>query len=280
MSVRTGTPVRDALQGAITALTAAGCETPRLDAEVLLADALHVTRERLLIDADLEVSGDAVHRFRDAVRRRSVDREPVAYITGRKGFRRLELAVDASVLIPRPETELLVEVGLALPRGTHVLDLGTGSGAIALALKDERPDLEVWGSDRSDDALSVARANGRRLGLEVRWLRADLLEGIPDQIEAVLSNPPYVPDGDGATLAAEIVRHEPRDALFAGVDGLAIVRPLLEQVAGRERISAVAVEVGAGQAPAVAGLMRAAGLDRIESHSDLAGFERVIEGRR
>jgi release factor glutamine methyltransferase len=272
--------VRDALQGAITALTAAGCETPRLDAEVLLADALHVTRERLLIDADLEVSGDAVHRFRDAVRRRSVDREPVAYITGRKGFRRLELAVDASVLIPRPETELLVEVGLALPRGTHVLDLGTGSGAIALALKDERPDLEVWGSDRSDDALSVARANGRRLGLEVRWLRADLLEGIPDQIEAVLSNPPYVPDGDGATLAAEIVRHEPRDALFAGVDGLAIVRPLLEQVAGRERISAVAVEVGAGQAPAVAGLMRAAGLDRIESHSDLAGFERVIEGRR
>ncbi len=114
-----------------------------------------------------------------------------------------------------------------------MLDVGTGSGAVALALKDERPDLRVTGSDLSAEALALARANGERLGLDVRWLTADLLEGVPDEFDAILSNPPYVPDGDRAMLAPEILRHEPASALFAGEDGLDAIRPLLGQAAGR-----------------------------------------------
>lgn len=281
MTVRTGTPVRDALQGAITAFSAAGCETPRLDAEVLLAAVLGVSRERLIVDErELEVSGVAVHMFRETVRRRAIEREPVAYITRCKGFRELELTVDSRVLIPRPETELLVEVALQLPQHARVLDLGTGSGAVALAVKAERPDLEVWGSDMSEAALSVAEANGQRLGLAVRWLHCDLLDGVPAEIGAVLSNPPYIATGEAPTLAPEIVRHEPSQALFAGEDGLASIRPLLEQAGARRQITTVALEVGAGQAPRVEDLMHAAGFDWRERRQDLAGIERVVIGRR
>ena len=145
-----------------------------------------------------------------------MQREPVAYILGRRGFRRLDLAVDPRALIPRPETELLVEVGLGLPRGARVLDLGTGSGAVALASKDERPDLLLSGSDLSEDALALARANGERLGLAVSWLRADLLAGVPDEFDAILTNPPYVAESARASLAPEILRHEPPGALFSG----------------------------------------------------------------
>ncbi len=280
MSIRAGTPVRDALEGAITAIAAAGCETPRLDAEVLLAAVLGVGRERLLLDRDLEVEGDAVHAFRDAVRRRSVEREPVAYITGRKGFRRIELAVNPRVLIPRPDTELLVEAALRLPQGASVLDLGTGSGAIALALKDERPDLELWGSDVSEDALTVARANGQRLGLEVRWLHSDLLEDVPDEIDAVLSNPPYIAIAEAALLAPEITRHEPAQALFAGEDGLSTIAAVLAQLSGRRRVCSVMLEVGAGQAAAVQQMVEDAGFTETRRLRDLAGIERVVAGRR
>ncbi len=280
MSVRTGTPVREALEGAIFAIAAAGCQTPRLDAELLLAHALGVSRERLFLDADLEVEGGAVHLLREAVRRRAIEREPVAYITGSKGFRRLDLAVDARVLIPRPETELLVEAALSLPRGARVLDLGTGSGAVALALADERPDLTVWASDLSEEALTVALANGQRLGLSVRWLHSDLLEDVPDEIDALVSNPPYVARSQTAELAPEILRHEPEQALFAGADGLATIAALLAQVAGRSRLRFVALEIGAGQADAVERLMREAGFARVERLMDLAGIERVMVAQR
>ena len=231
-----GTSARDALDGAITAITAAGCETPRLDAELLLADALGVSRERLVVDSDLVVEGAAVRAFQNAVRRRAVGREPVAYILGRRGFRRLEVAVDPRALIPRPETELLVEVGLGLPRGARVLDVGTGSGAVALALKDERPDLLLAGSDLSADALALALANGERLGLEVSWLRADLLAGVPDEFDAILSNPPYVAESARASLAPEIIRHEPPGALFAGGDGLDAIRGVISGWSARREI--------------------------------------------
>jgi release factor glutamine methyltransferase len=270
--------VRDALEGAITAITAAGCQTPRLDAEVLLAHVLGVNRERLLLDRELRVEGAAVRAFQDAVRRRAVEREPVAYIVGRRGFRNLELAVDPRALVPRPETELLVEVALVLPRESRVLEVGTGSGAVALALKHERPDLDVTASEVSEDALELARSNGRRLGLEVRWLRADLLAGVPDEFRSVLANLPYVAESERAALAPEIMRHEPPGALFAGGDGLSAIRVLLEQLRLRQRVDFVALEVGAGQASAVGELTRAAGFRAVRRERDLAGVERVVVG--
>ncbi|MDX6691645.1 MAG: release factor glutamine methyltransferase [Solirubrobacteraceae bacterium] len=269
-------PVRDALDSAVIAITAAGSETPRLDAELLLADALGVDRAALFLDPDRGVSGPAVRAFQDAVRRRSAGREPVAYILGRRGFRHLELEVDERVLVPRPETELLVEVGLLLPTGARVADVGTGSGAIALALKHERPDLDVVATDISSDALAVARANAQRLGLEVTFARADLLDRVGD-VDAVLSNPPYVAERARATLAPEITRHEPPGALFAGEDGLDVIRRLVPAAAGARLL---AVEVGRGQADAVAGLMGAEGFGATEVHRDLAGIERVVVATR
>jgi release factor glutamine methyltransferase len=278
-SIAGGVPAREALDGAVTAIAAAGCESPRLDAELLLAHALGVARERVLID-DLEVTGPTVRVFQDFVRRRSVLREPVAYILGRRHFRRLELAVDRRALIPRPETELLVEVALALPPGASVLDVGTGSGAVALALADERPDLSVAGSDASAEALELARANGERLGLGVRWMLTDLLIGVPDELDAVVSNPPYVCDRERASLTPEVVRHEPPGALFAGEDGLEVVRRLVAQAGERKRVRLLAVEVGQRQAGAVEELMRAAGFQAVRAERDLAGVERVVVGER
>ena len=251
------------LETASARLAGAGCDTPRLDAELLLAHALGVDRTRLLID-DFEVPDS----FDELVERRA-DREPVAYILGYKDFRRIRLAVDRRVLIPRPETELLVEAALTLPDGSRVADVGTGSGAVALALKDERPDLEVTGLDISEDALDVARENAARLGLEVRFAHADLLDD--GEYNAVLANLPYVPSG--VELQPEIARYEPGQALFAGPDGLDVIRRLAARV---DEMPFVALEVGAGQAPAVAGL-----LDRpTEALCDLAGHERVVVGRR
>jgi release factor glutamine methyltransferase len=268
-----GTPVREALDSAVIALTAAGVDTPRLDAEVLLAHALGVDRAALVMDAARPIEGPAVRVFQSAVRRRSVDREPVAYITGVKGFRHLDLHVDRRVLIPRPETETLVEAALAaLPNGARVVDVGTGSGAVALALKDERPDLEVVATDVSEDALAVARANARRIGLEVEFVHADLLDGLSD-VGAVVSNPPYVEDG--AQLAPEIVRHEPALALRAGPEGLDVLRRLVPAAAARGA-DVLAVEVGAGQAGAVHALARDAGFGRTEPRADLAGVDRVV----
>jgi release factor glutamine methyltransferase len=274
-----GTPVRDALDGAITAIAAAGCETPRLDAELLLAHALGVGRQQLLLDPGALVAGPAVRAFQDAVRRRAVGREPVAYIVGHRGFRRLELAVDRRVLVPRPETELLVEVGLGLPAGARVLDVGTGSGAVALALKDERPDLQVSGSDISSAALELAEANAQALGLDVRWLHADLLADV-GEFDAILSNPPYVAESERAALAPEIVRHEPAGALFAGPDGLSVIRVLLDQLAELPDVRFLGLEVGAGQAQPVAELTRAAGFDAIRFERDLARIQRVVFAER
>ena len=280
-STDTATTARDALDSANIAIAAAGCESPRLDAELLLAHALGVGRERLLSDPDLLVSGSAVRVFQDAVRRRAVEREPVAYIVGRRAFRRLELSVDPRALIPRPETELLVEVAIGLGAGARVLDVGTGSGAVALALKHERPDLNVSGSDISESALELARANGERLELDVHWLHADLLGGLEElELDAVVANPPYVAESDRDALAPEILRHEPAQALFAGPDGLACIRTLLGQLAELPEVRFLAMEVGAGQAAAVAELTRAAGFDAIRFERDLARIQRVVVAER
>ena len=260
-------------RGAAT-LAAAGVDTPRLDAELLLAEALGVDRTRLFLDASAPVHPANLARFQQLIERR-VAREPVAYILGRRDFRRLTLAVDRRVLIPRPETELLVEVGLSLPTGVRVADVGTGSGAVALALKDERPDLDVVGIDLNKDAVAVARDNASRLGLDAQFLEGDLLSGLDVRFDAVLANLPYV--AEGASLPPEISEWEPASALFAGADGLDVIRRLLSQVDG---VSLVALEIGFDQGDAVAALVSQAGFGSVERLRDLAGHERVVVGRR
>jgi release factor glutamine methyltransferase len=270
------TSIRDALDSAVIALTAAGVDSPRLDAELLLAAAMGVDRAVIVSDPGRGLEPDAARRFMEYAARRR-EREPVAYILGTKGFRSIELAVDPRVLIPRPETEHLVDAVLDLPQGARVCDVGTGSGAIALALKSERPDLEVVATDASDDALDVARANAQRLGLEVAFHHGDLLADVRGPLDAIVSNPPYVEDG--AQLAPEIVRYEPALALRAGPDGLDVIRRLLP-AAGATEARRVALEIGAGQAVAVGELTREAGFPGVDVLPDLAGISRVLVGRR
>jgi release factor glutamine methyltransferase len=271
-----GPAVRMALAVATAELRDAGCETPRLDAELLLADAMRTTRTRLHLAPERELTRAESDRFAELLRRRRA-REPVAYVLGKRAFRYIELTVDSRVLVPRPESEGLVETGLTLPPGAHVVDVGTGSGAIALALKHERPDLEVVGSDVSADALAVARANARMLGLDVTFVQGDLLDALPGELDAVLSNPPYVAKRDVETLQPEVIA-EPDVAVFGGHDGFEIVRRLVPAAVARAPL--VAIEVGMGMAPMVGGMLREAGATAIEVQRDLAGIERVVVGRR
>jgi release factor glutamine methyltransferase len=260
--------VRDALSAAEDALAAAGSDTPRLDAELLLASALGVSRESLFMDGDSGVPAAAARRAMELIRRR-VAQEPVAYILGVKGFRHIDLAVDPRVLIPRPETELLVELALELPRGARVHDVGTGSGAIALALKHERPDLAVSASDASAAAVEVARANAEALGLDVS---VSVAPGLPAaNYDMVLANLPYVREDEWGGLAPGITRYEPRDAFVSGIDGLDAIRAL---VAEAPPGTLLALEHAPGQAEAVRALLADA-----ETHRDLAGRERATVGR-
>jgi release factor glutamine methyltransferase len=259
-------PVGEALAAATEALRAAGVSTPRLDAELLLAEASGLGRERLAAEPDVPLPAGAGRELAGYLRRR-LRREPIAYILGRQGFRSIELAVDGRVLIPRPETELLVEVALELAPGV-ALDVGTGSGAIALALAEELDRVEAWGSDTSPAALAVARENAARLGhgARVRFVEGTI-PGDPGRFDLLLANLPYVAASEWAGLEPEITRYEPRRALLGEV--ALWPRPPL----------AVALEVGAGQAPTVAELMRRAGYERVEARRDLAGTERVVLGR-
>jgi release factor glutamine methyltransferase len=263
----------NALDDGSARLARAGCDTPRLDAELLLAEALGCDRAALYMRSVDALAGDGIERYEALLGRREA-REPVAYILGRREFRRITLHVDRHVLIPRPETELLVEVGVSLPHGARVADVGTGSGAVALALKDERPDLAVVGIDLSEGAVAMARGNAARLGLDVAFARGDLLPA-GGRFDAVLANLPYVETG--ATLAPEISQYEPGEALFAGDDGLDALRRL---IAMADAVPLLALEIGAGQADAVVSLMADAGFDARERRRDLAGVERVVVGRR
>ncbi|HEX5988917.1 MAG TPA: peptide chain release factor N(5)-glutamine methyltransferase [Solirubrobacterales bacterium] len=279
----TGAEVREALDAAVDAMRAAGVEAPRLDAELLLGEAMGRERAALVADGGAEVPAPAARRFGELVRRR-LRREPVAYILGRRGFRNLDLAVDRRVLIPRPETELLVDLALEL-RPASVLDVGTGSGAIALAVADELPACEVTATDTSPGALEVARGNAERLGLadRVRFLEGTLPED--ESFDLVLANLPYVAERDWPSLQPEVTEWEPREALLAGPDGLDAYRALISKSAGlyvryaEIKSGGLAVEVGEGQAPAVASLMRDAGFGDVETRRDLAGIERVVVGR-
>jgi release factor glutamine methyltransferase len=280
---------REALAASVDALRAAGVEDPRLDAELLLCEATGWDRAYLAADPEAEIPPPAARRFGETVRRR-LRREPVAYILGRRGFRQIDLTVDPRVLIPRPETELLVELALEIQPRT-ALDVGTGSGAIALAIADELPGCEVTATDTSPAALEVARANAERLGLtgRVEFVEGTLPPG-PGEFDLVLANLPYVSEAEWGGLEPEVTEWEPREALLAGPDGLDAIRDLLSdrvrlcsRIAGAKAKSArggVGLEVGEGQAGAVGELLREAGFGSIETRRDLAGIERVVVGRR
>jgi release factor glutamine methyltransferase len=285
-----GASVHEALGAAVDALVAVGVEDPRLDAELLLGEAMGCERAALVAEGGAEVPPAAGRRFGELVRRR-LRREPVAYILGRKGFRGLELAVDRRVLIPRPETELLVELVLEL-RPARLLDVGTGSGAIALAVADELPECEVTATDTSPAALEVARANAERLGLagRVRFHEGTLpAADDPDAdggFDLVLANLPYVAERDWPALQPEVTQWEPREALLAGPDGLDAYRAFIPGCSlhlnryANQMKGALAVEIGEEQAPAVGDLMRDAGFGEVETRRDLAGIERMVVGHQ
>ena len=273
MSAAVAGTVAEALAAAADSLTAAGVETPRLDAELLLAEATGRSRASLVASPERGVEAPSARAFGEMVRRR-VRREPVAYILGSRGFRRIDLAVDRRVLIPRPETELLVELALEVePRS--VLDVGTGSGAIALAVADELPKTRIVATDTSLDALVVAKGNAERLGLEVTFELGSVPEG---RLDLVLANLPYVPESEYRALAPEITDFEPGEALTPGPTGLEAIDGLLGILAASPLPGAIGLEVGEGQAATVAELVRRAGFERIETRRDLAGIERVVAG--
>lgn len=256
--------------------------TPGLDAELLLADALGTVRAHLRSHPEEIPAADAAARFLALIERRAAG-EPVAYILGRKGFWTLELNVSAAVLVPRPETELLVERALALRPGgdAKVADLGTGSGAIALALASARPQWQIVATDVSAAALDVARANATALGLaRVELVQGDWLECLRARtFHLLLSNPPYVAAEDPALRSPELMC-EPRLALVAAEDGLAALHAIIR--AAPEHLEPggwLLLEHGATQAAAVAGALVARGFAQVRSHRDLAGRERMTEGQ-
>ena len=271
--------VGQALEAATDALRAAGVETPRLDAELLLAEASGRERSALAASPETPVDPAAGRRFAELVRRR-LRREPVAYVLGRRGFRHIELAVDRRVLIPRPETELLVELALEQAPAA-VLDVGTGSGAIALAVADELPDALVLATDLYPEALDVARANAERLGLAARVGFQTGSLPRDGHFDLLLANLPYVSAREWLGLEPELREFEPRGALVPGPTGLEAFEALLGELSvSALAVDAIGLEVGEGQASLVAELARRAGFERIEVRADLAGVDRLVAAWR
>lgn len=253
----------------------------RLDAQLLLAHVLQRSRAWLIAHEDAELDTQQLAQVQAALARRAAG-EPIAYLLGEKEFHGLLLGVTPDVLVPRPDTEVLVEWALELlsanPTGVDVADLGTGSGAIALALKQACPPASVCAVDTSDAALAVARGNGQQLGLAVEWLRSHWWSSLASQqFDLVVSNPPYIAEDD-AHLDA--LQHEPQLALTSGADGLDAIREIVAEAPAHLRPGAwLLLEHGHDQAPAVASLLQARGFQAVSTRLDLAGLPRCTGGR-
>jgi len=278
--------VSAALKDAAARLAAAGIESARLDAELLLAEALGIERGRLYLSYDRALDDGAVARFRSFVARRASS-EPVSYIVGRREFWSLDLVVNPAVLTPRPETELLVEAALAFARRRlvkdgwlRILDVGTGSGAIAVALAQEIPGAETVATDVSSEALEVARSNARRHSVErkIRFLAGDLFAPVAEMVfDLIVSNPPYIRRSEIAALPRDVRDYEPRLALDGGADGLDYYRRIAREAPRYLSDGGfIAVEIGAGVGEEVANLFAAAGFASIRLDKDLTGCERVV----
>ena len=282
------TTFRDQLAAATTALEAAGVASPRVDAEWLLAGLLGVGRVAVRLDPAGAVPELLAERYGDAVRRRA-RREPLQRILGWEEFRGLRVRLTDAVLVPRPETEALVEWALALlpargGRRLRAVDLGTGSGCVACALAAERPDLDVVAIDVSPAAAAVARENAIALGLaaRIRVVAADLLDGVRDLgADLIVSNPPYLPTGLVPELPPEVRTHDPVVALDGGADGLTLIRRIAAIARRALRASGVLVveTAGGAQATAAAALLRTADFAQVAVRADLAGVDRFVAGR-
>jgi release factor glutamine methyltransferase len=278
--------VAAALERGRVRLEAAGIETAGLEARVLFEHAAGLDRAALLARGRDPVGPRAASRYERLLGERS-RRAPLAYVTGEREFWSLRLRVDRRVLVPRPETETLVEAALErIGPGARVADVGTGSGAVVIALAHERASGVFYGTDRSPAALAVARANAAELGVAQRitFLEGDLLAplaGLPEALDALVSNLPYIPTADLEGLQTEVRDFEPRAALDGGPDGLALIARLIEGAPALLRGGGwLLLEIGAGQAGPVRSLLRRGGFAGIETRADLAGIERVVAARR
>jgi release factor glutamine methyltransferase len=287
-------PLRQALRDASAVFSAAGIDSARLDAELLLTEALGVERGKLYLNRETSLDPRALERFNSLVSRRMCG-EPVAYITGRREFWSRDFLVTPAVLVPRPETELLVEVALGLfaaefqisDLGLRILDLGTGSGAIAVSLAKEIAGAEIWATDISSEALEVAASNARRHGAEesIHFYRGDLFDAVAGQsglFDVIVSNPPYVRRDEFAALPRDVRDFEPRIALDGGADGLDFYRRIVGQAARHLTARGfVALEIGADMGGEAARLFAEAGCyAAARVHHDLARRDRVISARK
>lgn len=278
--------VRRVLTWATQDFATRGFDCPNLDAELLLSHALGVDRIRLIVDSNVVLAAEQLQAVRELIQRRRTG-EPIAYILGRREFYGLEFRVDPRVLIPRPDTETLVEVALKRTESRSLygraLDLCTGSGCVAIALSKARATWQLLATDTSQDALEAARHNAERLGAlhNLTLLHSDLFEQIaPVHLDLITCNPPYIPAAEIATLAVDIRNFEPRLALDGGQDGLQIIRQIVIQAKPFLSPGGIlAMEVGAGQADAVSALFAAAGFIAIERQRDYGGHERVVSGQ-
>ena len=258
-----------------------GVDAPRLTAELLLARVLSCDRVRLYLDFDKPLGEAELAAYREMVRRRAAG-EPTAYVTGRKDFLGRSFHVDARALVPRPETELVVEAALAaLPDGGAALDLCTGTGCIAVTIALDRPGVRVTAVETSPEALALARENAAALGAELELLQGDLYAPVPPgrRFHVVVANPPYVPTGELPGLSREVQR-EPRIALDGGPDGLAVLRRVVEGApAALHPGGALVVEMHESHVESLPRLCLAAGFARAEAHPDLAGLPRYVLAR-